>query len=328
MISTISCCEQYFKDLLLEYPQIRQLSDQRTLYYSPLSPHTIPILSGGGSGHEPAHFGYVGKGMLAGAVAGELFIPPKKDQILEAIRYLNQGKGVFLIIKNFEADLAEFQAAIELAKTEGIPVASVVSADDISVEESGFSKRKRGVAGTLFLHKILGQAAQEGASLSELEDLGHALIDNIATLGVASKPTTSPFTKLPMFQLPEGFISFGVGIHGEAGYKTVPFMSLEKLAVELVNKLKMNFRWQAGDSFALLINNLGQTALEDEIAFSGYVIELLELEGLTISYSKHGKLMTSLDMNGLSLSMCHLKNPKWLEWLTAPTDAPAWQNKS
>ncbi|MFC3927434.1 DhaKLM operon coactivator DhaQ [Streptococcus caprae] len=316
--------EDYIQELLTYAPHIQQLTGTHFLYNSQQDPHLIPVLSGGGSGHEPAHLGYIGKGMLTGALAGQLFVPPTTEEIVAALTFLDKGKGVFVIVKNFEADLAVFQAAIEHVRTQGHDIRYVVSHDDISVEAS-FARRHRGVAGTLFLHKIIGQAAQNGASLDELEQLGLALSPTIATLGVAMKAPHCPISQQPLFELREGFISYGVGIHGEAGYKTVPFVSLEKLAIELVNKLRMFFRWKVGDCYAVLINDLGSTPAEQVSLFTQQVLELLEVEGLTIAFVKSGRLMTNLDMTGLSVSMCHLTEKHWVELLNSDTNAPAWK---
>lgn len=316
--------ENHIRHLICHCPHIKRLEGSRFLYDSQADPEAIPILSGGGSGHEPAHFGYIGRGMLTGALAGEVFVPPTAEEILTAIRFLNRGKGVFLIIKNFEADIRRFNQAMALAKAEGIAVSSIISHDDISVDTAFFKRRHRGVAGTLFLHKILGQAALKGASLEELETLGLALSSAIATLGVATKPPTSLLTGKDLFELPPGFISYGVGIHGEAGYKTVPYSSSEKLAIELVNKLRMFFRWQPGETYAILINNLGQTSPADQKRFEGQVLELLELDGIQVSFQTSGRFMTNLNMAGLSLSMCRLEQEDWHNLLVAPTTAPAW----
>lgn len=316
--------ETHISQLLSHSPHIKRLEGSRFLYDSDQDPDAIPILSGGGSGHEPAHFGYIGHGMLTGALAGEVFVPPTSEDILTAIRFLNRGKGVFLIVKNFDADIRNFNRAMEEAKNEGIPVASVISHDDISVDAAFFKRRHRGVAGTLFLHKILGQAASEGATLEELENLGLALSSATATLGVAIKPPTSLLMGEDLFELPEGFISYGVGIHGESGYKTVPFISSEKLAIELVNKLRMFFRWKTGDHYAVLINNLGQTTPADQLRFEREVRELLDLEGLKLDFVTSGRFMTNLNMTGLSLSLCRLDGEQWLRLLQEPTKAPAW----
>ncbi|WP_161979242.1 DhaKLM operon coactivator DhaQ [Streptococcus sp. S784/96/1] len=303
---------------------LEQIEDLAAVYYREVSENQIPILSGGGSGHEPAHFGYVGKGMLTAAISGPIFVPPCANDILKVIRFLNRGKGVFVIIKNFEADLREFSQAIYQARSEGIPVKYVVSHDDISVETSNFKLRHRGVAGTVLLHKIIGQAAYEGASLEELERLGLEVATAMATLGFATKPATILGDNHPMFQLEPGNISFGIGIHGEPGYRTVPFQSSEILANELINKLKMKLKWQDRESFILVINNLGATSKMEELIFTNDVLEFLALDELEIVFTKTGRLVTSLDMAGLSITLCRLQDKKWLQYLQAPTDAFGW----
>ena len=284
----------------------------------------VAIISGGGSGHEPAHFGYVGDGMLTAAISGPIFVPPCAEHILETIRFLHQGKGVFVIIKNFDADIKEFSQAIYQARKEGIPVKYIISHDDISVEKSNFQIRHRGVAGTILLHKILGQAAKEGASLDELEKLALSLSISIATLGVATKSATLPSKQLPIFDLPQGQISYGIGIHGEPGYRMVPFESSELLAVELVNKIKMKFKWQEGQEFILLINNLGGTSKLEELVFTDDILQLLDIEGLKLPFVKTGHLITSLDMAGLSVTLCRVSDSFWLRALETPTNAFAW----
>ncbi|MFC5632124.1 MULTISPECIES: DhaKLM operon coactivator DhaQ [Streptococcus] len=303
---------------------LKQIEDLAAVYYREVSENQIPILSGGGSGHEPAHFGYVGKGMLTAAISGPIFVPPCANDILKVIRFLNRGKGVFVIIKNFEADLREFSQAIYQARSEGIPVKYVISHDDISVETSNFKLRHRGVAGTVLLHKIIGQAAYEGASLEELERLGLEVATAMATLGFATKPATILGDNHPMFQLEPGNISFGIGIHGEPGYRTVPFQSSEILANELINKLKMKLKWQDRESFILVINNLGATSKMEELIFTNDVLEFLALDELEIVFTKTGRLVTSLDMAGLSITLCRLQDKKWLQYLQAPTDAFGW----
>ena len=316
--------EQSLACLPLLYPQLELLPGTGIITYRGQDNQSIPILSGGGSGHEPAHAGYVGQGMLTGAVAGSLFQPPKSEEILRAIHKLHQGKGVFLIVKNFEADLAEFGRAIQIARKEEIPIKYIVSHDDISIDSPHFQVRHRGVAGTILLHKILGEAARQGASLEQLEAIGLELSTNIATLGVATRSATLPGQEEPIFDLLEKHISFGIGIHGEAGYKTEPFQSSEQLAIELVNKLKLKFHWKEKERYILLINNLGATSKMEELIFTNDVLQLLELEGLQIPFIKTGHLITSLDMAGLSVTLCPIKQDFWLDYLQAETDAFAW----
>lgn len=218
----------------------------------------------------------------------------------------------------------EFSQAIYQTRKEGIPVKYIISHDDISVEKSNFQIRHRGVAGTILLHKILGQAAKEGANLDELEKLALSLSTSIATLGVATKSATLPSKQLPIFDLPQGQISYGIGIHGEPGYRMVPFESSELLAVELVNKIKMKFKWQEGQEFILLINNLGGTSKLEELVFTDDILQLLDIEGLKLPFVKTGHLITSLDMAGLSVTLCRVSDSFWLRALETPTNTFAW----
>ncbi|MCV6816179.1 DhaKLM operon coactivator DhaQ [Streptococcus uberis] len=316
---------QYIKGMLDIHSHLEKVPDFPIIHNRHHDPEKVPILSGGGSGHEPAHIGFVGDGMLTAAVYGDLFTPPTYDHILEAIRFLDKGKGVFVIIKNFDADIREFSKAITFARKEGIQVKYIVSHDDISVEpQKNFQMRHRGLAGTILLHKILGQAAQNGESLEQLEKIAFDLATEIATIGFATKSARFPNAALPLFDLPEDHISFGIGIHGEEGYRTVPFSSSEHLAVEIINKLQIKFHWQEREDFILLVNNLGTATDLEQGIFLNDICQLLDLEGLNIHFIKNGKYMTSLDMSGISVTLARLKDPAWLDYLKAPTNAFAW----
>ncbi|MGV3079208.1 DhaKLM operon coactivator DhaQ [Streptococcus sp. 32226D021BW] len=285
----------------------------------------VPIISGGGSGHEPAHVGFVGKGMLTAAVYGEIFVPPTAEEVLATIRAVNRGKGVFVIVKNFEADLETFGQAIAEARKESIAVKYIVSHDDISVDtKDNFRMRHRGLAGTILLHKVLGAAALSGYNLNQLEQLGLSLATEIATIGFATKSACLPDVSQPLFDLADGEISYGIGIHGEEGYRTVTYESSEQLANEIVNKLKLKFRWKEGEEYALLVNNLGTMSELEQGIFLNDLCQFLELEGLKLPYIKTGKFMTSLDMEGISVTLCRVKDPVWLVFLQAPTEAAAW----
>ncbi|WP_159560748.1 DhaKLM operon coactivator DhaQ [Streptococcus halichoeri] len=317
--------EQYIDGILAAQPHLAKLGRWPIIYNRHLNHDSVPILSGGGSGHEPAHAGFVGDGMLSAAIYGELFVPPKPEAILKAIRFLDQGKGVFIIIKNFEADIASFQTAIHTARQEGHNIKYIISHDDISVEpKQQFAMRHRGLAGTILLHKILGAAAKNGASLTELEALAFEVATETATIGFATKSASLPGTQQPLFALNNNQISFGIGIHGEEGYRQVDFHSSEQLAIEIMNKLHIKFHWQEGQHFILLVNNLGTATDLEQGIFLNDMHQLLELEGLQLPFIKNGKFMTSLDMTGISVTLCRLKSQNWLTYLQAPTNAYAW----
>ena len=197
----------------------------------------VGIVSGGGSGHEPAHAGFVGEGMLSAAVCGAVFTSPTPDQILEAIKVADEGAGVFLIIKNYSGDIMNFEMAQELAEMEDIEVESIVVDDDIAVEDSLFTQGKRGVAGTILVHKILGYAAQQGKSIKEIKKLAEELVPNIKSIGLALTGVTTPGASQASFTLGEDEIEYGVGIHGEPGYRREKLQPSYDLADELLTKL-------------------------------------------------------------------------------------------
>ena len=315
----------YISATVSSHPELEKHPTLPLVYQKNRNPHQVPILSGGGSGHEPAHIGYVGEGMLTAAIYGQLFTPPTRTEILESIRFLNNGHGVFIIVKNFEADIKEFSWAINTARQEGIKVGYSLAHDDISIEpHNRFQIRGRGLAGTILLHKVLGYAAQNGADIEQLTDLGHQLAPEIATIGFATKSASLPQATLPLFNLEVGNISYGIGIHGEEGYRIVPFQSSEILANEIISKLRLHYHWKKGDQFILLVNNLGTTSNLEMGIFINDLLQLLEIEGVTITFIKSGTFMTSLDMAGISVTLCPVKNKQWLEALNAPTTAFAW----
>lgn len=283
----------------------------------------VALISGGGSGHEPAHAGFVGHGMLQAAVCGQVFTSPTPDQILEGIKAVDQGKGVLMIVKNYSGDIMNFDMAKDLAEMEGIQVGTVVVDDDIAVENSTYTQGKRGVAGTIFVHKILGAAAGKGLSLDELVELGKRVVGNLKTIGVALTGATVPEVGKPGFVLADDEIEFGVGIHGEPGYKREKIKPSKEMAEELVLKLKADFEWDEGDSFAILVNGLGGTPLMEQYIFYRDCLSLLEQDQLSIPYSKVGNFMTSLEMAGVSLTLLKLEED-WLTYLNEAVDTAAW----
>ena len=284
----------------------------------------VGLVSGGGSGHEPAHAGFVGDGMLSAAIAGAVFTSPTPDQILEAIKEADQGAGVFMVVKNYSGDIMNFEMAQELAEMEGIEVASVVVDDDIAVENSLYTQGRRGVAGTIFVHKILGHAAREGKSLAEIKDLADKIVPNIHTIGLALSGATVPEVGKPGFVLAEDEIEYGIGIHGEPGYRKESMQPSRQLAEELTGKLLESFDAKSGDRYALLINGMGATPLMEQYVFANDVASLLRDAGLEVIYRKLGNYMTSIDMAGLSLTLMKIEDDAWLEALESPVKTIAW----
>ncbi len=284
----------------------------------------VGLISGGGSGHEPSHAGFVGQGMLSAAVCGAVFTSPTPDQVFQAIKEADEGAGVFMVIKNYSGDVMNFEMAQDMAEMEGIQVASVIVDDDIAVEDSLYTQGRRGVAGTILVHKILGEAARSGQSLEEIKTLADKLGKNIHTVGLALSGATVPEVGKPGFVLADDEIEFGIGIHSEPGYRREKMRTSKELAKELVTKLTDSFQAKTGDKFCILINGMGATPLIEQYIFANDVASLLQEKGLEISYKKLGNYMTSLDMAGLSLTLIKLEEDSWQAALESPVTTIAW----
>lgn len=284
----------------------------------------VGLVSGGGSGHEPAHAGFVGAGMLTAAVCGQVFTSPTPDQILEGIKVADNGHGVLLIIKNYSGDIMNFEMAKDFAEMEGIEVEYVIVDDDIAVEDSTYTQGKRGVAGTIIVHKVLGAAARSGASLIELKKLAEELILEIHTIGVALSAATVPEVGKPGFELPEDELEFGVGIHGEPGYRREKMRTSAEIADEMMKKLEVISAFEAGQEYAVLVNGLGGTPLMEQFVFYNDVQKEFAKRKASISFSKIGNYMTAIDMVGVSLTILKINDNKWLDYLNEPVETIAW----
>ncbi|MGQ2374944.1 dihydroxyacetone kinase subunit DhaK [Companilactobacillus zhachilii] len=282
----------------------------------------VGIVSGGGSGHEPLHAGYVGDGMLSAAVAGEVFTSPTPDQIYEAITTVDQGKGVLLIVKNYSGDVMNFDMAKEMAEADDIEIKTIVVDDDISVKNSEFTQGKRGVAGTALVEKIVGAAARSGMNLTDLATLGQKVIDNTKTIGIALHAATVPAVGHPGFELGDDEIEYGIGIHNERGYAVEKIQPSKKLANELIEKILKEFSDQSGD-FAILVNGMGGTPLMEQYIFANDVLNELSDKKIKVSFSKVGNLVTSLDMQGISLTIMKA-DADWIKYLKEPVTTIAW----
>lgn len=284
----------------------------------------VGIISGGGSGHEPTHAGFVGDGMLSAAVCGQVFTSPTPDQIYAAIKAVNQGKGVFMVVKNYSGDVMNFDMAKDLASMDNIPVKSIVVDDDIAVENSLYTQGRRGVAGTIFMHKILGAAAEQGASLDEIEALAKKVLPNIKTIAVALSAATNPEVGKPGFILKEDEIEYGVGIHSEPGYRREKIKPSKELVDELIGKLNDEMHLDSSKKYACLINGMGATPLMEQYIFSNDVLNKLETFDIEPSFMKVGNYMTSIDMAGISLTLFEIQDDKWLDYLNYPVKTIAW----
>ena len=284
----------------------------------------VGLVSGGGSGHEPAHAGYVGQGMLSAAVCGQVFTSPTPDQIYEAIKAVDQGQGVFCIVKNYSGDVMNFEMAKDLAEADGIDVKSVVVDDDIAVKDSLYTQGRRGVAGTVFVHKILGAAADQGATLDEIETLANEVVKNIKTIGVALSAATNPEVGKPGFELKSDEIEYGVGIHSEPGYRREKIKPSKELVDELVGKLNDEMHLDKNKKYAVLVNGMGATPLMEQYVFSHDLLNKLDEFGIKPDFMRVGNYLTSIDMAGLSLTIFEIKDDKWLNYLNYPVKTIAW----
>ncbi|PFI05077.1 dihydroxyacetone kinase subunit DhaK, partial [Bacillus cereus] len=221
----------------------------------------VAIVSGGGSGHEPAHMGFVGEGMLDAAVIGEIFTSPTPDQILKAIQKVDTGSGVLLIVKNYSGDIMNFEMAAEMAEAQGIPIATVIVNDDIAIDNSSHTMRRRGISGTIFVHKIAGAMAEKGASLKEVEDVANKVIANIRSMGMALKTCTIPGAGTVGYKIGENEVEVGIGIHGEPGTHRISMIAANKMTELLLEHILSDMQLKIGDKVAVMVNGLGGTPL-------------------------------------------------------------------
>ncbi len=315
--------EEMLSGIVKSYPSLVHRVDDSRVVAKNDAMKQVSLVSGGGSGHEPAHAGFVGNGMLSAAVLGDVFTSPTPDQIEIAINEANQGQGVLLIVKNYTGDILNFEMAKDLAEMNDIPIEMVVVDDDIAVEDSTYTAGKRGVAGTILVHKILGDAARNGATLIELKELGDRVVATTKTIGVALKAATVPEVGKPGFVLAEDEIEFGVGIHGEPGYRREKIRSSEDLAKEMVGKLITAYD-QKPKEIGVLVNGMGGTPLMEQFIFINDVLTLLGQENIHVSFHKVGNYMTSIDMQGLSLTFIDLAYANWQKALKAKVATISW----
>jgi dihydroxyacetone kinase-like protein len=267
----------------------------------------VGIVSGGGSGHEPLHGGFVGPGMLDAACAGEIFTSPVPDQLLEATKGVDGGAGVLHIVKNYTGDVMNFEMAAELAAAEtGAEVATVVTADDVAVQDSLYTAGRRGVGVTVLVEKIAGAAAEEGRRLAEVAGIARRASENGRSMGVALTSCTVPAVGHPTFDLPDDEIEVGIGIHGEPGRRRVPMASARQIAELLVTPVLDDLDFTGGDGVIAFVNGMGGTPLVELYLMYGEVATLLGKAGVSITRSLVGSYITSLDMAGCSLTLLRL----------------------
>ncbi|MDF1508810.1 dihydroxyacetone kinase subunit DhaK [Robertmurraya sp. DFI.2.37] len=319
--------QDMLKGLVSAYPNSFKQVPNTTVIVRKDAPTTgkVGLVSGGGSGHEPAHAGYVGKGMLDAAVCGEVFTSPTPDQVYEAIKAVDGGAGVFLIIKNYTGDVMNFEMAAELAQADGIEVEQVIVNDDVAVEDSSFTTGRRGIAGTIFVHKIAGAKAEAGGSLQEVKAIAEKVVANVRSMGMALSPCTVPAAGKPSFELADNEMEVGMGIHGEPGTERKAITTADEIATELTQKVLDDMNLHSGDEVAVMINGLGSTPEMELYIVNGKVNEILKEKGIEIYNTFVGEYMTSLEMAGCSVTLLKLDD-ELKELLNAESQAPAFRN--
>lgn len=285
----------------------------------------VAIVTGGGSGHEPAHAGYVGEGMLDAAVAGSIYTSPSVDAICEGIRAIDCGKGTLMIVKNYTGDIINFEmAAEEVEEDDGIKTMKVVVNDDVAVDNSTWTTGRRGVAGTIFVHKIAGAMAETGASLEEVCGVAQKVIDNVRTMGMAINPCIVPAAGIPGFTLEDDEMEIGIGIHGEPGVRKEKLKTANEIADELLDKILADIDY-SNSEVAVMINGCGGTPLMELYIVYDHVADVLKEKNIKVYKSFVGNYMTSIEMQGFSITLLKL-DAQTKELLDAPADTPAYKN--
>ena len=298
------------------------LMPEHTVVLRDGKPGEVAVISGGGSGHEPAHAGYVGPGMLRAAVAGDVFASPSVDAVLAAIRAVADPAGVLLIVKNYTGDRLNFGLAAEIARNEGIPIETVIVDDDVALANNLHTGR-RGIAGTVLVHKIAGAAAAAGADLATVAAEARAAIADLGSIGVGLSSCTVPSAGAPSFTLGEHEIELGLGIHGEAGVQRLAMTSAASLVRDMLGRIINDRGIGPGEQVALLVNNLGATPPAEMLIVCRTALSFLAGEHIIVERCWQGTFLTALDMQGCSLSLLRLDAAR-LARLDAPASAPAW----
>lgn len=282
----------------------------------------VGLVSGGGSGHEPLHGGFVGLGMLDAAVPGAVFTSPTPDQIAPALQAADSGAGVLAIVKNYTGDVLNFETAVELAEDEGGRVATVLVNDDVAVEDSLYTAGRRGVAGTVCVEKIAGAAAERGDDLDAVAGVARRVVENVRSMGVALTACTVPHVGKPSFDLGDDEIEVGIGIHGEPGRRRVPVAPADEVARMLLDPVVDDLGLGGGEDVLLFVNGMGGTPLSELYVVYRRARSLLEERGVRVTRSLVGNYVTSLEMQGASVTVLRLDDELTTLW-DAPVRTPA-----
>jgi dihydroxyacetone kinase-like protein len=316
--------DEMLDGMVAAYPdRLRRLEGQEVLVRAdaPVA-DKVGVVSGGGSGHEPTHAGYIGDGMLDGAAAGEIFTSPTADQLGEMIQACDAGEGVLCVVKNYEGDVMNFDTAAEMADMEGVEVAQVVVNDDVAVEDSLYTSGRRGVCGTILVHKAAGAKAAEGADLAEVQRVAEKVVEHVGTMGMALTSCVTPEKGEPTFDLGEDEIELGIGIHGEPGTERTDIMSADEVTEHLTENVLADLDLDEGQEVVTIVNGMGGTPQSELFVVNRRLQQLMDEHGLETWDAWVGDYMTSLDMMGCSVTVCAVDD-ELKELFAAPADTPA-----
>lgn len=318
--------EEMLQGMLKAHPEYLKRVDDTNVLVRKDSPvkGKVALISGGGSGHEPAHGGLVGLGMLDGAVAGEVFTSPTPEQVLKGIKAVDGGAGVLLIIKNYSGDVMNFEMAAELAEMENIQVEKVIVNDDVAVEDSTYTVGRRGIAGTVLVHKIAGAAAEKGLDLVDVKRIAKKAIENTRSMGMSLTPCIVPGTGKPSFEIAEDEMEIGLGIHGEPGIYKEKIKSADQVTDLLLEKIFNDMKLEESDEVAVMVNGLGGTPLMELYIVNREIHKTLNDKGIKIYKTIVGDYMTSLEMAGVSITVLKLDD-ELKELLGNRVDTPAFR---
>lgn len=315
--------DEVINAILLAHPeQLRSAkTDTRAIIRVGVPGSRVGIVTGGGSGHLPVFLGYVGKGLCAAVAVGNVFSSPSSEQVFNASVEVNEGKGILYIFGNYGGDVLNFELAADLCELEGIETKTVIIADDVMSAPKARSESRRGVAGMVFAFKCAGAAAERGDSLEEVAEVARKVVANTRSAGVGLSPTILPTAGRPTFELPEGMMEIGIGIHGEPGIHRGEIESADDITERLLVPILEDLEAKRGDRFAVLVNGLGATPLEELYLVYGKAHQMMADLGMEISVKYIGEYATSLEMSGASITLMKLDD-QLEELLKMPAHSP------
>ena len=319
--------DEFVEGILLAHPDLVKTpgDDLRVLVRADAPQQgKVGIVTGGGSGHLPLFKGYVGKGLCSGVAIGNVFSSPSSQQIFEATKAVDGGAGVLYLYGNYGGDVFNFDLSVDLAELDDIPTRTVLGRDDVASQPKERKQDRRGVAGIFFAYKAAGAAAERGDTLDEVAAVAEDVVEHTATMGIGLAPTILPTTGQPSFELPDGEMEIGIGIHGEPGIRRGPLETADEIAEHIVQALVDDLELTSGARVAVLVNGMGATPLEELYVLYRKTHQILTGLGIEIAKNYVGEYATSLEMAGASISLLEL-NDQRLELLNAPAKSPFFE---